>query len=162
MKQRAILMSFLLLEPLASGRAQEVAAIDSDRGRHMASEAKGNFDIQIKPDATSADGIGRFTIDKTFHGGIEGASTGSMVAVRTSTAGSAGYVLIEHVSGVVNGKSGGFMLQHSGIMERGKPALTITVIPDSGTGDLTGIAGEMTIDAAANHAYVLTYSLPAE
>jgi len=123
-------------------------------------QAKGNFDIETKPESTFGDGIGRFSLTKTFHGDLEGTSVGEMLAARTATPGSAGYVLIERVTGTLGGKAGSFLLQHFGIMDRSKPDLRIVVIPDSGTGALTGITGEMTIDAAANHAYVLTYSMP--
>ena len=133
-----------------------------DQGQRAMSEAKGHFDVQTRPEATFGDGIGRFSLTKTFHGDLRGASTGEMLAVRTPTPGSAGYVLIEQVTGTLNGKSGTFMLQHNGVMDRGQPELSVVVIPDSGTGELAGIAGQMSIDAADNHAYVLRYSVPAE
>ena len=132
-----------------------------DQERRMSQQAKGVFDVQTKSEATIAESIGRFSLAKTFHGDIEGQSVGEMLAVRTSTPGSAGYVLIEHVTGKVKNRSGGFMLQHYGLMNRSKPEFRIVIIPDSGTGELTGIWGEMTIDAAENHSYVLNYSLPA-
>ena len=123
------------------------------------SEAKGYFDVETRPEA-SADGIGRFSLAKTFHGDLQGTSTGGMLAVRTSIPGSAGYVLIEHVVGTLHGRSGSFMLQHCGIMDRGQRDLEVVVIPDSATAELTGLTGQMSIDAAANHAYVLHYALP--
>ena len=122
------------------------------------SEAKGHFDVQTKPEATFDGGTGRFSLSKTFKGDLQGTSTGEMLAVRTQTPGSAGYVLIKHVVGTLEGRSGTFMLQHHGIMDRGHPDLRVIVIPDSGTAALTGIEGEMSIDAADNHAYVLRYS----
>ncbi|WP_428391847.1 DUF3224 domain-containing protein [Lichenicoccus sp.] len=124
------------------------------------SEATGHFDVQIKPETTSGDGIGRFSVSKTFRGDLQGTGTGEMLAARTPTPGSAGYVLIEHVVGTLDGKSGSFMLQHWGIMDHGKPELRVVVIPGSGTAGLAGITGQMSIDAADNHAYVLHYSLP--
>ncbi len=124
------------------------------------SEARGHFEVQIRPEASFGDGIGRFSLAKTFHGDLQGTSVGEMLALRTQTPGSAGYVLIEQVEATLNGRSGTFMLQHHGIMNRGQPELTVVVIPDSGTGGLAGITGQMSIDAAANHAYVLRYSLP--
>ena len=126
----------------------------------MTVEAKGNFEIQTRPEATFGDGIGRFSFTKTFHGDLEGTSTGEMLAVRTRTPGSAGYVLIEHIVGKLAGRSGAFMLQHHGLMDRHRPDLTVVVIPDSGTGELEGIRGQMSINAAADHAYVLSYSMP--
>jgi hypothetical protein len=104
--------------------------------------------------------LGRMTIDKQSHGDIEGTSKGEMLTAGTSVAGSAGYVAIERVSGTVRGRAGTFMLQHSGTLTRGAPQLTITVVPDSGTGELTGISGAMTIDIAdGKHSYTFTYTL---
>ncbi len=124
----------------------------------MSFHAKGNFDIQIKPEGAFGDGIGRFSLTKTFHGDLAATSVGEMLAVRTPTPGSAGYVVIEQVTGLLQGRSGSFMLQHYGLMDRSRPEQKIVVIPDSGTGALAGISGHMTIDSSANHAYVLTYS----
>ena len=124
-------------------------------------EAKGNFDIQMKPEQASVEGVGRFAVAKRFRGDMEGTSAGEMLSFRTQTAGSAGYVLIEHVSGTLKGKSGSFMIQHFGLMDRNKPELRAEIIPDSGTGDLTGITGRMSINPVDNHAYLLAYSLPA-
>ena len=125
----------------------------------MSQQAEGTFDIETKPEASFGDGIGRFSLSKSFHGDLTGSSVGEMLAVRTATAGSAGYVLMEQVTGQLDGKTGSFVLQHFGIMDRGQPELTVTVVPDSGTGDFAGIAGEMSIDAAAGHRYVFKYSL---
>lgn len=124
-------------------------------------EAKGNFEIQIKPEAALVDGVGRFAVSKTFRGDIDGTSAGEMLSFRSPTAGSAGYVLIEHVTGTLKGKRGSFVIQHFGIMDRNKPELRAEIIPDSGTGDLVGIAGAMSINPADNHSYLLAYSLPA-
>ncbi len=123
-------------------------------------EARGHFEVQTRPEGTFGDGIGRFSVTKTFLGDLQGTGTGEMLALRTQTPGSAGYVLIEHVVGTLDGRTGSFTLQHRGIMDRGQPDLEVVVIPDSGTARLAGITGQMSIDAAANHAYVLRYSLP--
>ena len=125
-------------------------------------EAKGRFDVRITQDATVGDTIGRFSVAKTFHGDLTGTGVGEMLAVRTAVAGSAGYVLIEQVTGTLDGRSGRFLLQHGGLMERGRPDLRVVVIPDSGTDDLSGLEGEMTIDAANDHAYVLRYEIRRE
>jgi hypothetical protein len=125
-------------------------------------EAKGQFDVQIKPEGSFGDGVGRFTVTKVFHGDLQGTGTGEMLAVRTATPGSAGYVLIERVEGTLGGKSGSFLLQHYGILDRSRPEQKVAVIPDSGSGELAGIAGQMSIDAAASHAYVFSYSLEGE
>jgi hypothetical protein len=123
-------------------------------------EAKGQFDVQTKPEASFGPGVGRFSLSKVFHGDLDGTSTGEMLAVRTPTPGSAGYVLIEHVVGKLHGRAGSFLLQHFGLMDRGQPEHKVVVIPDSGTEELAGLAGEMSIDTSAGHAYVLRYVLP--
>ncbi len=127
--------------------------------------ATGSFDVTITPQPADAfaDGatLGRMTIDKAFHGGLEGASKGQMLTGMTATKGSAGYVAIERVTGALAGRRGSFLLQHTGLMVRGAPSLTITVIADSGTDELTGLTGSMTIDASGGrHAYTFDYALP--
>ena len=126
--------------------------------------ATGPFDVKLTPqtDANSDSSIGRMTIDKQFHGDLEAHSVGQMLSAMGSVKGSAGYVAIEKVSGTLHGKKGTFVLQHNAIMDRGKPSLNIIVIPDSGTGELEGLTGTMTIDIAAGgkHTYKFSYSLP--
>jgi hypothetical protein len=126
--------------------------------------ASGPFDVKLTPqtDANSDPSIGRMTIDKQFHGDLEAHSLGQMLSVMGSVKGSAGYVAIEKVTGTLHGKKGTFVLQHNATMDRGKPSLNIIVIPDSGTGDLEGLTGTMTIDIAAGgkHSYKFDYSLP--
>ena len=130
----------------------------------MTATAKGPFDVKLTPQGTAADptAVGRMSLDKTFHGDLAGTSVGEMLAVRTAVAGSAGYVAIERVTGTLAGRTGTFALQHWGMMDKGAPDLKISVIPDSGTGDLTGLAGTMTIDIqpGGKHFYVFDYTLP--
>ncbi len=131
----------------------------------MASHASGPFEVKMTPQGP-VEGVGdptvaRVALDKTYQGGLVATSRGEMLATRTEVAGSAGYVAIERVEGALHGKAGGFALQHSGIMDRGVPSLTLVVIPDSGTGELVGIAGTMAIQAeAGKHSYDLEYTLP--
>lgn len=100
------------------------------------------------------------SIDKQFSGGLEATSKGEMLMAGTSVKGSAGYVAIERVTGTLDGRSGAFTLQHSATMNRGAPQLTIEVIPDSGTAELTGLTGSMTIDIdQGRHTYGFTYAL---
>jgi hypothetical protein len=102
-------------------------------------------------------------LDKQFHGDLEATSKGQMLAAGTAVQGSAGYVAMERVTGTLNGRSGTFVLQHSGTMNRGAPHLTLTVVPDSGTGELEGLAGSMTIDRAeGKHSYGFEYTLGPE
>jgi hypothetical protein len=102
------------------------------------------------------------SIDKQFHGDLEATSKGEMLAVTTDVKDSAGYVAMERVSGTLGGRSGTFALQHTGTMTRGAPALSVTVVPDSGTGELSGLAGTMTIDIVdGKHLYGFDYTIPA-
>ncbi|MGO9126639.1 MAG: DUF3224 domain-containing protein, partial [Terriglobales bacterium] len=105
---------------------------------------------------------GRMTIDKQFHGDLEGTSKGEMLSAMTEVKGSAGYVAMERVTGALNGRSGTFFLQHSASMTRGVPQLSVTVVPDSGTGQLQGLTGKMDIIInAGKHSYDFEYTLPA-
>ena len=105
--------------------------------------------------------LGRFGLDKEFAGDLAGPSRGEMLSAMTSVSGSAGYVAIERVKGTLHGRSGSFVLQHSGTMTRGAQQLTLTVVPDSGTGELEGLAGAMSIDIAnGKHSYEFGYTLP--
>jgi hypothetical protein len=104
--------------------------------------------------------IGRMSIEKQFHGDLEGTSDGEMLTGMTAVKGSAGYVALEQVTGTLNGRSGTFILQHSGTMTRGVPELAIAVVPDSGTGQLVGLSGKMAIQLAdGKHSYELEYTL---
>jgi hypothetical protein len=101
-------------------------------------------------------------INKQFHGDLEATSKGTMLAAGTGAKGSSGgYVALEIVTGTLKGHTGTFVLQHSATMNRGVPQLSITVVPDSGTGQLTGIAGKMNIIIAdGKHSYDFEYTLP--
>jgi hypothetical protein len=130
----------------------------------MLTHARGEFDVQLTPqpltDTTADTLLGRLAIDKRFHGDLEATSKGEMLSARTIVEGSAGYVAIERVQGTLNGRTGSFVLQHVGMMNRGTPQLSITVVPDSGTADLTGITGTMNIDNQdGNHSYTFDYSI---
>jgi hypothetical protein len=99
-------------------------------------------------------------IDKRFGGDLEATSKGQMLAVRTKVEGSAGYVALERVEGTLAGRAGSFVLQHSGTMTRGAQQLSIAVVPDSGTGELEGLAGQMRINIAdGRHSYEFDYTL---
>ena len=126
--------------------------------------ASGTFEVKLVPQTDDKSGdakLGRMTIDKQFHGDLEGTSKGQMLTGMTDVKGSAGYVAIEKVSGTLKGRAGTFMLQHTGTMNRGVPQLTITVVPDSGTGQLAGITGNFkVIIADGKHSYEFEYTLP--
>jgi len=126
--------------------------------------AKGTFDVKMAPQTDDKVGdptVGRMALDKQFHGDLEGTSKGQMLAVSTDVPGSAGYVAMERVNGSLHGRNGTFALQHNGVMTRGEPELSITVVPDSGTGELSELAGKMTINIVdGKHFYELEYILP--
>jgi len=126
--------------------------------------ASGEFEVKMVPkpadDKSAGAAVGTYSLDKKFHGDLEGNSNGEMLAVGTTVEGSAGYVAMEQVTGTLGGRSGTFALQHSGTMTRGAPQLSVTVVPDSGTGQLTGLAGRMTIKIeGGKHYYDFEYTL---
>jgi hypothetical protein len=126
----------------------------------MTTYARGTFEVKLSPQNDKDATLGRMTIDKQFHGDLEGASKGQMLATTTPVEGSAGYVAIEWVSGTLHGRSGSFALQHSSVMRRGEPQQNIIVVPDSGDGQLVGLAGRMTITIAeGKHSYDFEYTL---
>jgi expansin (peptidoglycan-binding protein) len=130
----------------------------------MTGHAEGTFDVKTVPlspdDATAGTTIGRFGLDKQYHGDLEAASKGEMLGAGNPAAGTAAYVAIEQVTGTLAGKSGSFALQHYGTMNQGKFELSVKVVPGSSTGELTGIAGSMTIIVAdGKHSYTFDYSL---
>jgi hypothetical protein len=126
--------------------------------------ATGTFDVKIGPltaYAQSEDAsLARMSIDKQFHVDLEAVSKGEMLSAGSPAKGSAGYVAIERVSGTLHGKRGTFVLQHTGTIARGNQQLSVTVVPDSGTGELAGLAGQMTIRIAeGKHFYEFEYTL---
>lgn len=127
--------------------------------------ATGTFDVKLTPQTATAEietaKLSRMTIDKQFHGDLTAASLGEMLAVRMEAHGSAGYVAMERVTGTLHGHKGSFVLQHSGTMNRGVSSLQLTVVPDSGTGELTQLSGTMTIEIdQGTHRYAMDYVLP--
>ena len=130
----------------------------------MTIHARGTFNVKITPLAndTPSEGspLGRMSIDKQFHGDLEATSKGEMLTAGTAIKNSAGYVAIERVIGSLNGKKGTFALQHNATMTRGEGKLNIIVVPDSGTGELTGLSGTMSIEIAnGQHSYAFEYAL---
>jgi len=116
----------------------------------VTTHATGTFEFQLVPqpsdDKTADTTLSRMTFDKQFHGDLEATSKGQMLAAGTGAKGSSGgYVAMERVTGTLHGRSGSFVLQHSGTMTRGTQQMTITVVPDSGTGQLIGLTGKLAI-----------------
>lgn len=127
----------------------------------VTTHASGTFEVKLAPQATDAADLGRMSIDKQFHGDLQAASKGEMLSAMTAVQGSAGYVAMEKVTGSLKGRTGTFVLQHTGLMNRGTPQLTITVVPDSGTGQLEGLSGTMAIQVeGGKHSYTFDYTLP--
>jgi hypothetical protein len=127
--------------------------------------AIGPFNVKLAPQPAApgleSANLGRLTIDKQFSGELEGSSLGEMLSAGGSVQGSAGYVAIERVTGILHGKRGSFVLQHSGTMDRGVPSLSIHVVPDTGTDELAGLTGSMQIQIEqGKHFYTFEYDLP--
>lgn len=128
-------------------------------------KATGTFNVTLNPHdayATGVDSIslGRMSIDKTFSGDLHGISQGEMLSAMTSVQGSAGYVAIEQVTGTLGNHKGSFVLQHYGLMDQGKDSLILEVVPDSGSGELRGLSGKMSIHIADGvHHYEFEYQL---
>jgi hypothetical protein len=128
--------------------------------------AEGTFEVENSPlaadNAVAGTAIGRFGLDKEFHGYLQGKSKGEMLGAGNPATGTAGYVAIEQVTGTLNGRSGSFALQHFGTMEENKFNLIVRVVPGSGAGELSGICGSMIIAVAnGKHSWKLDYTLPA-
>ena len=124
--------------------------------------ARGPMDVNMEaePPFLEQDGVtlNHNLVSKQFHGDMTGASEAHMIAAFTGTPGSAGYVAIEHFTGSVGGRTGSFVMQHSGVMNRGDARLTVTIVPDSGSGELVGISGTLDIDNSdGQHTYELNY-----
>jgi len=131
----------------------------------VTTHATGTFDVKLTPqpseDKSDDATLGRMTIEKQIHGDLEATSKGQMLTAGTPVKSSAGYVAIERISGTLHGRTGSFILQHTGSMNRGALQLSITVVPDSGTGQLTGLTGKMDIQIAdGKHSYDFAYTLP--
>jgi len=167
-RMRICVVVLALAGPLPASATEEPATIASttDKGAPVNHRATGPFDVKIIPqkaDNPQAEGagIGRMALDKRFHGDLDAASQGEMIAFRTAEPTSAGYVAIERVTGSLHGRKGSFVLQHHCTMARGVATQGIEVVPDSGTGELVGLSGSMTIVIAEGgaHSYVFDYTL---
>ena len=152
----------LLVASLPFASADQTAA--PSKGPAVTTHAAGTFDVKITPQKDEGVGdatIGRMGIDKQYHGDLAGSGLGQMLASMGAVKDSGVYVAIERVTGTLHGKTGSFAVHHLGVMERGAQRLVITVVPDSGTGELVGITGSMTIEIKGGaHYYTLDYTLP--
>ena len=142
--------------------------VPPQKGTPMPVHATGPFEVKVAPQTDDKVGdptVGRMSIDKQFHGDLEATSKGQMLTAMTDVKGSAGYVAIERVTGTLRTpagiRTGTFALQHTGTLTRGVPELSVTVVPDSATGQLVGLTGKMTINIAeGKHSYDFEYTLP--
>lgn len=159
----AVFCALLGLGAVAVAQPSTAISNTTSKDSTMTHRASGTFDVKLTPQANEpaedAD-LGRMLIDKQFHGDLAATSKGQMLSAMTAVKGSAGYVAIEKVSGALHGRTGSFVLQHSGTMTRGTPGLSITVVPDSGTNQLAGLTGKMTINIVeGKHFYEFEYTL---
>jgi Protein of unknown function (DUF3224) len=161
-------VAFTMLTSCAAGSqtatATKPSATETTKGVRMNQRATGPFEVKLSPQPLheEADGtpMGRMSIDKQFRGALEATSKGEMLTAMGGVKGSAGYVAIEVVTGTLDGRRGSFALQHMGVMNRGVPTLSVSVVPDSGSGELDGISGKMNIIIAeGKHSYDFEYSI---
>ncbi len=157
---------FLCMTTAIPVRAQSTAAPSATPQKEapVTNHASGPFDVKVvkQEDPGGDTSVGRFTLDKQYHGDLDASAKGQMLTASTDVKGSGAYVAIERVTGTLKGREGSFALQHMGTMTQNVPQLTINIVPDSGTGQLKGIAGKMNIVIAADgkHSYELEYTLP--
>jgi Protein of unknown function (DUF3224) len=166
-----VLTSPALFAALAVTALPAVAAPSSapeapGKGVPMTHHAKGTFDVKVVPVPLSGPvedpTLSRFAVEKQLHGDLEGTGKGQMLAAGDPSTGNGAYVAIERVTATLGGRSGSFALQHRGTMTAGVPQIDVTVVPGSGAGQLTGIAGTFTIIMAnGQHSYDFSYTLPA-
>jgi Protein of unknown function (DUF3224) len=154
----AALLAALAVNALPPARAGAI----QEKGTTM--QASGSFEVKAAPQQADKDdtsGISKVTLDKQYHGDLEGTATGLMLASGNPSKGSAGYVAMEKVTGTLKGRSGSFTLQHRGVMSHGATELSVTVVPESGTEQLAGLAGDMKIEITnGKHFYKFDYTLP--
>jgi hypothetical protein len=142
-----------------------VAAGAQEKKPAMSHHASGTFDVKIAPqslsDIAAGPSLGRMSLDKQYHGDLDATGKGEMLTAMSPEIKNSGtYVAVERVEGTLSGRKGTFCLQHMGVMNRGAQSLTVTVVPDSGTGELTGISGTLTIKIeGAKHFYEFDYKL---
>ena len=151
-----LLLSFILT-PLSNAQTTEVGKKQEKTYMH---EANGPFDVKMIPADTGDPKMGMMTLDKKYHGDLEATGKGRMLTGMTEVKNSAAYVAIERVEGKLKGASGSFLIHHTGVMTKGSQSLVIRVVPDSGTGELAGLAGEMEIIIKeGKHYYRFQYNL---
>lgn len=167
MEKRAGLVLVLWLSSTAAAAKDVEQALvqGTSKGTAMSSRASGTFEVKVKPlpndEKVAGLSVGRMGLEKEWKGDLTGTSKGEMMTIGTSVEGSAGYVAVEQMTVALKGRSGSFALLHQGTMKGGDFNLTITVVPDSGTGQLVGLSGKLAIVIAdGKHSYDFDYTLP--
>src|SRR5262245_2169202 len=145
-------------------RAQGPQPTAASNQKASMTRATGTFDVKMAPlpayDTTEGSTLGRMSVDKQYHGDLEGTAKGEMLSAMTSVKDSAVYVAVERFTGTLSGRKGSFVLHHTGVMDRGAQKLTVTVVPDSGTEQLTGLRGTLNIIIKdGKHLYEFDYAL---
>ena len=161
-KRRNVLIGAALGVIGAMSWAQSTPSPGKSQVNHL---ANGTFVVKVLPMAfegqQEGSKLGRMSIDKQIVGDLVASTKGQMLSAMSEVKGSAGYVAIEYVEGSLHGRKGSFVLQHTGTMNRGIPSLSVTVVPDSGTGELSGLGGDFKIIIAeGKHSYEFNYTLP--
>ncbi len=167
-RETVCVLGVLCLLGVVSSLLAQVHSSDpvaSTNGAAVTTIATGTFDVKLTPqppeDKAEGATLGKMSFDKQIHGDLEGSSKGQMLTAATDVEGSGAYVAMERVTGALRGRSGSFVLQHSATMTRGTPHLAITVVPDSGSGQLAGLAGTITIKIdKGRHSFEFSYTLP--
>lgn len=162
MARKVFWQIMLSLVVTAFAFSQAKPAVNADgKENNVSAHATGTFEVKLTPQPSDPP-LGRLTFNKQFHGDLEGSSKGEMLTAGSGAKGSSGgYVALESFTGTLDGRKGSFVLQHSGTMTSGTPQLTVTVVPGSGTGELTGVTGSMSIMISdGKHSYDFAYSLP--
>jgi hypothetical protein len=160
---RSLLFTLVLGLPLAPAAAQTAPAPTAKAEKML--QGKGSFEVKMAPtDHAPAPILASYSLDKSYHGDLEGTGKGEMLSAGDPKTGNAGYVAIEQITGRLNGKDGSFALMQSAIMATGiEPKMTVTIVPGSGTGELSGIYGSMTITiAGGKHSFTIDYAFAAK
>jgi hypothetical protein len=160
----ACLFLSLGIVAFATAQTRTLVADQTQKGSTMMKHARGTFEVKLSPqtpdDKATDSAVGRYLIEKQFHGDLEGTSRGQMLGASTAVETSKGYVAMEQVTATLDGRRGTFVLQHSGTMTRGALQLSVTVVPDSATGELVGLTGKMEIKIeGGKHYYDFEYTL---
>jgi len=145
---------------LAMGAAFLVLALGAGAGGDVEQHAKGTFEVKLTPVTDNSAASARMSSVKTYSGDLIGTSKGDMWTTESGVKGSAGYVAIEKFEGTLDGKHGTFTLMHHATMRRGGDfQIRIVVVPESGTGELAGLSGTMTMGEKGFHSYTLDYTI---